>query len=126
MIEQAQTPEGLWIAVAGEEGSRLAALELSIVNRRSRIFHLGRMMVTPTARRSGVAVRATRLACRIAFSDHGLHRAQAEVYGDNLPGQRVLERAGFTLEGVRRQAYWRRDRWLDGVMFGLLAGELRD
>jgi hypothetical protein len=25
---------------------------------------------------------------------------------------------------VRRRAYWRRDRWLDGVMYGLLDEEL--
>jgi RimJ/RimL family protein N-acetyltransferase len=27
-------------------------------------------------------------------------------------------------EGIRRQAYWRRGRWIDGVMFGILAEEL--
>lgn len=27
---------------------------------------------------------------------------------------------------LRRAAYWRRDQWLDGVLYGLLAEELRE
>jgi RimJ/RimL family protein N-acetyltransferase len=123
VIETAEEPEGLLI-VESADGAPLGALELSIVNRRSRIGQLRRMMVAPVSRRSGVGLRATELACRLAFEEHGLHRLQAECYGDNVPGQRLLERAGFTREGVRRRAYWRREQWQDGVMFGLLADEL--
>jgi RimJ/RimL family protein N-acetyltransferase len=56
--------------------------------------------------------------------EHGLHRIETQVYGDNLRGQRLFERAGFMREGTRRRAYWRREQWLDGVYYGLLAEEL--
>ena len=60
----------------------------------------------------------------MALADHGLHRIQAEVYGDNFAAQALFERAGFVREGTRRQAYWRRGRWQDGVLFGMIAEEL--
>ena len=55
---------------------------------------------------------------------HDLHRIQAEVYRDNLPGQALFERVGFVREGTRRRASWRRDQWQDGVLYGMLADEI--
>jgi RimJ/RimL family protein N-acetyltransferase len=81
-------------------------------------------MIVPRRRGAGIGSQAVRLACGLAFAQGGMHRVQAEVYSDNLASQRLFERVGFTREGVRRRAYWRRDRWLDGVMYGLLDDEL--
>ena len=106
------------------DGRALGALALTVVNARSRICEISRVMVAPDSRRSGVALGAIWLACRQALDDHGMHRIQAECYGDNPAAHRLFERAGFTREGTRRRAYWRRGDWLDGVLFGLLAEEL--
>jgi RimJ/RimL family protein N-acetyltransferase len=81
-------------------------------------------MVRPEARGAGVGTCAIRTACRLVLVDHGLHRIETQVYEDNLAGQRLFERAGFTREGARRGAYRRRERWLGGVYYGLLAEEL--
>ena len=81
-------------------------------------------MLRPDARGAGLASAAVRLAAQAALVDHGLHRIEAQVYADNVAGQRLFERVGFTREGIRRRAYWRRARWLDGVLYGLLAEEL--
>lgn len=116
-------PDGVML-IEGETGRIEGALELSVFSARSRLVELSRLMVSPGSRRRGIGSRAVMLACRMAFEQHAMHRVQAEVYGDNVAGLRLFERAGFTREGVRRQAYWRRERWLDGVLFGLLAGEL--
>ncbi|MFI5038793.1 MAG: GNAT family N-acetyltransferase [Solirubrobacterales bacterium] len=105
-------------------GSALGGLALTVVNARSRICDVSRVMVAPGSRRSGVALTAIWLACRHALRDHGMHRIQAECYGDNPAAHRLFERAGFTREGTRRRAYRRRGGWLDGVLFGLLAEEL--
>ncbi len=55
----------------------------------------------------------------------GYHRLQLEIYGFNERAIAHAERSGFVREGVRRQAYWRHGEWVDGVLFGLLADELR-
>jgi RimJ/RimL family protein N-acetyltransferase len=114
---------GLFV-IASSEGERLGALTLQVINRRSRICELSRLMVGPRIRRTGVGAAAVAAACRHALSGLGLHRVQAEVYSDNVPAQTLFEHVGFVREGARRQAYWRRGRWIDGVLFGLLAEEL--
>lgn len=113
---------GLWV-LSAEDGRPQGALQLSLLSRHSRICQLSRLMVAPEARGMGAGTAAVRLACRQAFGVHGIHRIQAEVYGDNLAGRRLFERAGFTREGVKRRAYWRREHWQDGMLYGLLAEE---
>jgi RimJ/RimL family protein N-acetyltransferase len=115
-------PHGLFVIRSGED-EPVGGLVLSVVNRRSRICELSRLMVRPEKRRTGIASDAVRLACRAAFVDHAFHRIQLEVYGDNVAAQALFERVGFVREGTRRSAYWRRERWLDGVQFGMLADE---
>jgi RimJ/RimL family protein N-acetyltransferase len=112
------------LVVESEAGETLGAIGLTVVNPRSRICDVSRVMVAPDRRRSGVAATAIWLACRHALVDHEMHRVQAECYGDNAAAHRLFERVGFTREGTRRRAYWRRGGWLDGILFGLLAEEL--
>jgi RimJ/RimL family protein N-acetyltransferase len=111
------------LRIESDHGEALGALALSLVNPRSRICDISRVMIRPDRRRSGIAGAAIELACAHALLDQGMHRVQTECYGDNRAAHRLFERVGFTREGIRRRAYWRRGGWLDGVMFGLLAEE---
>ncbi len=115
-------PSGLFV-ICPPGGRPVGAVALQVVSQRSRICELTRLMVSPEARRRGIGSAAVRVACRRALVEHAFHRVQAETYGDNLPGQRLFERAGFAREGVRRRAYWRREEWVDGVLYGILAEE---
>jgi RimJ/RimL family protein N-acetyltransferase len=113
---------GLFVIEAG--GERVGALSLTLISERSRLCQLNRLMLAPEHRGQGIATAAVRLACRLAVVEHGLHRVQAEVYGDNEASQRLFERVGFVREGVKRRAYWAREGWRDGVLYGLLAEDL--
>jgi aminoglycoside 6'-N-acetyltransferase len=42
---------------------------------------------------------------------------------ENVPEQRALERAGFALEGRRREVYFQFGTWRDELMYGLLRSE---
>lgn len=117
-------PDGLFV-ICAPEGESVGGLVLRVVNRRSRICELSHLMIRPDKRRGGIASAAVSLACRKVLVEHPLHRIQLEVYGDNLAAQALFTRVGFVREGTRRRAYWRRERWLDGVQFGMLREELR-
>jgi RimJ/RimL family protein N-acetyltransferase len=117
-------PHGLFVIRSPEDES-VGGLALSVVNRRSRICELSRLMIRPDKRRTGIASQAVALACREVLVDHSFHRIQLEVYGDNLAAQALFARVGFVREGTRRRAYRRREAWLDGVQFGMLADEFK-
>jgi len=75
-------------------------------------------------RGKGLATAAIRELAERLFLECRLHRIEAEVYGFNLGGRRVFERAGCVNEGVRRRDYDREDGWQDGGRYGLLSDEL--
>jgi RimJ/RimL family protein N-acetyltransferase len=109
------------LEVAGEPAGILA---FEVANRRSRIAYLHAVMLGPSYRGRGLATAATRLLVRHLVFDLDYHRVQLEVYGFNEAAVRHFERAGFRREGVRRSAYWRHDRWVDGILFGLVREDL--
>jgi RimJ/RimL family protein N-acetyltransferase len=121
-LAAAEPPFGQYLIEV--DRTRAGGLALAPAGRAGSICEISRVMVRPEARGAGVATSAVRTACRLVLVDHGLHRIETQVYEDNVAGQRLFERAGFTREGVRRGAYRRRERWLGGVYYGLLAEEL--
>ena len=52
-----------------------------------------------------------------------LHRIEANVYSDNLPGITLLTNLGFKKEGVRREAAIIDNTYMDFLIFGLLSQE---
>ena len=106
------------------EWRRAGVMGFELANRRSRIANLGGLAVHPDFRGRHLADEAARLLQRHLLFDLGYHRLQLEIYGFNERAQEHAERAGFVREGVRRKAYWRRDQWVDGVMFGLVREDL--
>jgi RimJ/RimL family protein N-acetyltransferase len=105
---------------------RAGLMGFEVANRRSRIANLGSLAVHPDFRGRHVADDAARLLQRHLLLDLGYHRLQLECYGFNERAIRHAERAGFVREGVKRKAYWRHGRWVDGVLFGLLREDLEE
>jgi RimJ/RimL family protein N-acetyltransferase len=122
----AAEPEAFGVFVIEVDGERAGVMHFERANRRSRIADLGGLAVHPRFRGRRVADEAARLFQRHLLEELGFHRLQLEVYGFNQRAQAHAERAGFVREGVRRKAYWRRDEWVDGVLYGLVAEDLSD
>ena len=74
------------------------------------------------ARGRGLATRAVRAVVREAFAS-GISRIEANVRIGNEASERVLERAGFTREGVRRHLLRHGDGRVDATLFSLLPDE---
>ncbi|HEY6149345.1 MAG TPA: GNAT family protein [Gaiellaceae bacterium] len=124
-IERSRTePEEFGRFVIEVDGEPAGLMGFTQANRRSRIANLGSLAVHPDFRGRHIADEAARLFQRHLIHDLGYHRLQLEIYGFNERAQRHAERAGFVREGVRRKAYWRRDEWVDGVIYGLVEEEL--
>jgi RimJ/RimL family protein N-acetyltransferase len=101
-------------------------MSFEVANRRSRIASLGGVAVHPDFRGRRIADEAALLFQRHLFRELGYHRLQLEIYGFNERAIAHAERAGFVREGVRRRAYRRHGEWADGVLFGLLAEDVKN
>jgi RimJ/RimL family protein N-acetyltransferase len=76
----------------------------------------------PHARGRGLATHAVRAVAREAFAS-GLWRVEAHVRVGNEASEHVLERAGFTREGVKRRFLRHGGERVDATLFSLLADE---
>ena len=64
--------------------------------------------------------QAVRGICAEAFRRFGLARIYAEPFARNTGSRRVLEKAGFVLEGVMRRGVYKRGEVLDYCMYALV------
>lgn len=73
----------------------------------------------------GVMTEAVRQICREAFDRFDILRIFAEPFADNLGSRRVLEKAGFTCEGIMRNGVFKNGRVRSYCMYALLREELK-
>lgn len=59
------------------------------------------------------------------FAVQGLHRVSAECDARNVRSARLLERVGFSREGLRPSYTFIKGEWTDDLLFGLLADNWR-
>lgn len=92
------------------------------IDEHNRAAHLG-ISLLPEARGRGAGLDTVEVMCHYAFVVLGLHRVQIETNADNAAMLAVARRAGFQEEGTLRDAGWVYGRFVDEVVFGLLAEE---
>lgn len=68
----------------------------------------------------GIGTRAVQLACSYVFEHTDILRIFAEPFAYNAASCRVLEKAGFTLEGVLRKNAVKDGRVLDMKLYALV------
>ncbi len=73
----------------------------------------------------GYGTDVMRTLCRLGFEMMNLHRIELDVIAPNARAKRVYEKVGFKVEGMKRDAYFKRGRYFDVITMGLLEGELR-
>ncbi len=72
----------------------------------------------------GIVSRAVRSLCQAAFATRDLARIYATPYAYNLGSRRVLEKAGFTLEGIMRQGVFKHGKLHDYYCYALLRQDI--
>jgi RimJ/RimL family protein N-acetyltransferase len=88
----------------------------------NRLAHIG-IGLRPAYRGRGIGADVVRVLCRYGFLVRGLQRLQLETLADNHAMIAVAEKLGFTREGTTRRTSWVNGRFIDDVIFGLLAEE---
>jgi len=80
-------------------------------------------LLVPAARGRGYGSEAVLLITDYLFLHKDIGRIQAETHPANAASQRVLEKAGFSREGILRRTFFSRGVWRDTAMYSLLREE---
>lgn len=71
----------------------------------------------------GLITKSCRVLLDYAFNELNLNRAEIRCGLENSRSRKIPERLGFREEGILRHAEWLHDRFIDLVVYGLLASE---
>ena len=71
----------------------------------------------------GLGTETTALVVRYGFDTLNLNRVWLQVYQDNKAGIRAYEKVGFKREGLLRQDHFRKGRYGNTVVMGVLRTE---
>ena len=110
------------IVIDGEAVGSVGAFPQKDILRRS--AELGDWLAKPFWGR-GVMTVAVGEICREAFRRFDIVRIEAEINARNIGSRRVVEKNGFTLEGIQRQSVWKRGEILDSCIYSLLREEVK-
>jgi aminoglycoside 6'-N-acetyltransferase len=91
-------------------------------NEASHAYNIG-ITLAPEHRGKGYGVEAQQLLTAYLFATYPVMRVEAATDVMNRAEQRALEKAGFTREGIIRQAQWRAGQWHDLVVYSKVRGE---
>jgi [ribosomal protein S5]-alanine N-acetyltransferase len=68
----------------------------------------------------GIMSTAIKQLCREAFEEYDIVRIFAEPFSYNIGSRRVLEKAGFSLEGIMKNGVYKSGKFFDYCMYALL------
>lgn len=73
----------------------------------------------------GLATKSCRLLIDYAFDEFKLNRVEMLCGAENLKSRKIAEKLGFREEGTMKQSGWLHDRFVDFVIYGMLASEAK-
>lgn len=107
------------------DNSYIGQIDLVHVDWKLRCGEIGLVIGSEEKRGLGIGKEALLLLQRYGFDTLGLERMQLEVHMDNARALKCYRNAGFTLEGVKRHAYYYQGRYTDVGIMSVLAEEWR-
>lgn len=108
-----------WFVVESASGDVLGMVGLEAISPVNRDAVIA-MFVEKSARRLGLAIRATALVADFAFRQLGLNRLTSYYRDDNHISRDLVTRLGCRVEGTMRQAWYADGEFHDMVVVGVL------
>lgn len=121
----AKSDKLIYCAVLGAGGQVAGHLSLSAIDRVNGSARIGRVVVDPGLQGRGIGLRMIQEVVRIGFEGLGLHRISLGAFSFNTAALKCYETAGFTREGVSREAALFGGQHVDCIEMSILDREWR-
>jgi [ribosomal protein S5]-alanine N-acetyltransferase len=119
-----QTNDSLILAIVLRDGDKhIGNIALDSINRVYRTAEFSIVIGDKSAWDNGYSKEAARLVCDHGFAAMNLNRIGCGTFEDNEPMKKLAKYLGMREEGRRRQAVFKRGRYIDIIEFGVLKSE---
>jgi ribosomal-protein-serine acetyltransferase len=116
--------DGTQLVIVGADGAIAGVVGFHRINWANRATSIGYWLAADRQGR-GLMTAAVRALVDYAFDERGLHRIEIAAAVDNARSRAVPERLGFRAEGIQRGAERHGERYVDLVVYALLATDPR-
>ncbi len=103
----------------------IGTISFNVIDWLNRSAGLGIVIGDKSVWGKGYGTDAMRVLMRLGFDKLNLHRLWLHVHDYNQRAIASYEKCGFTREGVLRQEHFRRGRYHDTIVMGILESEYR-
>jgi ribosomal-protein-alanine N-acetyltransferase len=83
-------------------------------------------IIDPAHQRKGIGTEAVSAMLDFCFGELGLHRMQALIQPDNIASRKLVEKLGFSYEGLLRDNLRVDEDWRDEMLFARLNTDPRN
>jgi ribosomal-protein-alanine N-acetyltransferase len=113
------SPDTKWFIIEKKDGNKIGFIANFLIGRLQEVGYA----LVPNERNKGYGTEAVTIIVDYLFLSKDIVRIQAGTNVENKPSQRVLEKAGFTKEGIVRKEMFVRGKWIDFYRYSILREE---
>lgn len=106
-----------------KKGKHIGNLGLHDIDLHNRKAEMGIFIGEKNLWGDGYGTEAVKLGLKLAFEGLNLNRVYLKVFIDNKRAQKCYERAGFKKEGMLRQEEFKDGKYIDCIIYSVLARE---
>jgi ribosomal-protein-alanine N-acetyltransferase len=111
--------DNVFLAIVLKDGDRhIGNIKLGPIDWIHRIGDIGLLIGERECWGKGYATEAIRVLVAHAFGTLNLHKVTASCYDANEGSTGAFKKAGFEVEGVRKQQFYCEGRYVDAIMLG--------
>ena len=115
-------PEEKWFIVEKMDGTKIGQI---ICSPKGPHYSIGYRII-PNERNKGFCTEAVKIAVDHLFESTDIVRVESEANLKNVASIKVLEKAGFTKEGLIRKSVFINGEWKDGALYSILRDEWKE
>ena len=115
-------PDTQWFLIEKKDGTKIGTV-FHFLN--GNYMEIG-YVLAPNERKKGYGSEAVKIIVDYLFLSKELVRVQAITGVDNSASRKVLEKAGFTKEGIIRKSAFIKGEWKDGCLYSILREEWKE
>lgn len=114
--------EEKWFFIEKKDGSKIGWISHCLTGGNMTIEYA----LISSERNKGYCTEAVIIMVDYLFLSKDMVRIQAETLLKNLASQKVLEKAGFKKEGIKRKSSFVRGLWQDDILYSILTEEWKE
>ena len=116
------TADTKWFFIEKKDGTKIGEIGHNMLGKFLEIYYY----LVQSERGKGYGTEAVMIMVDYLFLSRELMRVQATTEVSNIVSQRVLEKVGFTKEGIIRKSNFSRGKWCDDCLYSILREEWKE